>query len=269
LPASFRLVAGSLPPGLQLWGDGAPAAQLNGTPAKAGVYSFRIEATDAFGHSASRTYTVTIHSKLVLPGGGLGNAYEGRFFSATVSASGGVPPYTYKADFGGGLTVDGASGAVSGVVSAIFVCSTPVSVTDATGATVIAEYGIGGYDANGGGPYVVAGCPPFDPLEFGFVRRIAPLGEVVPRNATSSFVTVHPVTLTGLRLSTVTGVTFAGTRAAFTIDSPTKITAYPSVGTRSGTLDIRLANGLQRRVGMFKVLQSPTRTTTLSPRASQ
>ena len=85
-PARYRLVSGSLPPGLELWGDGAPAAQVDGTPRKAGVYRFTVAATDALGGRATGSYTVQIHPRLVLPGGSLGRATAGAPYWNRVSA---------------------------------------------------------------------------------------------------------------------------------------------------------------------------------------
>jgi Putative Ig domain len=268
LPASFRVTSGSLPPGLTLWGDDAPAAQITGTPTKAGTYRFRIAATDVRGGTASRLYAVTIHPRLVLPGGGLGDAYQGRFFSAALSASGGAPPYTYSADIGGGLSLGRTTGVLSGVVSAVFVCSFQIDVTDSTGATATGWYGVAGFDANGGGPYVVAGCPLIGP-SVPNVRTIEPDAGVVPTAAGTGLVTLRPVVLTGGEFANVVEVTFAGKRAVFTIDSPTRITAFPPLGIRHGGIALRTATGLTRGGGVYRVRQSPTSTTTLSPRASQ
>ncbi|MCP5116005.1 MAG: hypothetical protein GY953_34690 [bacterium] len=59
-PPDFTVISGGLPPGLT-FGFGA----LRGTPTAAGTYSFTVEARDACGVTASRSYTVQI-----LGGGG-------------------------------------------------------------------------------------------------------------------------------------------------------------------------------------------------------
>ena len=115
-PARFRLVSGSLPPGLSLWGDGASAAQVDGTPRKAGVYRFTIAAVDALGRRAQGAYTVQIHPELVLPGGKLGPAVAGAPYWARVTASGGKPPYTYGAFSLNGVALDRSTGVISGTV---------------------------------------------------------------------------------------------------------------------------------------------------------
>ena len=65
-----------------------------------------------------------------------------------------------------------------------------------------------------------------------------PTQGVIPNSIGSApaFVTISPVTITGDNLSSVEEVTFAGVRAVFTVDSPTKITAIPPIGAHSGPL---------------------------------
>jgi hypothetical protein len=133
-PADYSVVAGKLPPGLELWGDGAAAAQLDGVPTRRGVYRFTIEATDALGGRARGTYTVRIYPKLVLPGRRLPSTKLGADYSAQISARGGKPPYTYGETSLGGLELDRTTGLLAGVVSRYVVCPFALNITDATGA---------------------------------------------------------------------------------------------------------------------------------------
>ena len=96
-PARFRLVSGLAAAGALALGRRRDAAQVDGTPRRAGVYRFTIAATDALGGRATGHYTVQIHPELVLPGGKLGPAAAGAPYWARVAASGGKPPYTYGA----------------------------------------------------------------------------------------------------------------------------------------------------------------------------
>src|SRR5262249_3570237 len=137
-PARYRLVSGALPPGLSLWGSGEPAAQIDGVPRKGGVYRFTVEAADALGHRATRAYTVQINARLVLSGGLLGSrATIGAPYWAKVTATGGAPPYRFGAFELNGLTLDRATGALSGTVDAggetpLLACPFRLSVTDST-----------------------------------------------------------------------------------------------------------------------------------------
>jgi hypothetical protein len=55
LPVSIVVSSGSLPPGLGIVGT-----TIQGVPTVSGTFTFTITATDAFGHVATRTYTMQV-----------------------------------------------------------------------------------------------------------------------------------------------------------------------------------------------------------------
>src|SRR6476620_2567025 len=55
-PYTFGVASGSVPPGTSMGTDGA----LSGTPTQPGTYAFAVEATDARGCSATRSYSVDV-----------------------------------------------------------------------------------------------------------------------------------------------------------------------------------------------------------------
>ena len=257
-PARFRLVSGSLPPGLSLWGDGASAAQVDGTPRRAGVYRFTIAAVDALGRRAQGAYTVQIHPELVLPGGMLGPAVAGAPYWARVTASGGKPPYTYGAFSLNGLTLDRATGVLSGTVepgggTPTLACPFRLGVTDATGATTSAVYGVAVVDGSGRRARS-ASCSVFNGPRFTWVRGISPRRGPLPVPGQSrSLVRVAPVTISGVGFRSVTRVLFAGAPAVFRIDSDRRITAIPPVGAHSGSITLTTADGRVRNAGIYRV----------------
>jgi large repetitive protein len=110
-PYTWSLTAGSLPPGLALSASGT----ISGTPTTAGSYSFTIQAADSAGRKASHAFTVSI-ALLSITTTSLPNGTVGAAYSATLSAAGGTPPYTWSLTAGSlppGLALS-ASGSISG-----------------------------------------------------------------------------------------------------------------------------------------------------------
>ena len=62
-PFLFKVVAGSIPPGLQLPPDyaiGEHGTIIGGTPTARGTFSFTIQVTDGAGHTATGQFSLTI-----------------------------------------------------------------------------------------------------------------------------------------------------------------------------------------------------------------
>ncbi len=114
---SYAVTTNVLPPGLAL---NPATGAITGTPSAPGNYAFVITAT-AFGTcTGSRSYNVLITGTCApitvnpasLPSGIVGTAYN-----QTVSATGGVAPYSFSVSSGAlppGLTLDANTGVISG-----------------------------------------------------------------------------------------------------------------------------------------------------------
>lgn len=116
-PYNWKIVSGSLPPGITLASNGT----LAGTPTVAGSYSFTIQATDAesvpqtvsvplsltISSTGSTLLSITTSS---LPEGGVNHSY-----SASLAANGGTSPYSWTL-VSGSLPV-GVSLSTAGVIS--------------------------------------------------------------------------------------------------------------------------------------------------------
>src|SRR2546425_808385 len=129
-PYTWSLTTGSLPPGLALSTSGT----VSGMPTAVGSYSFTIQAADSVGQKASQAFAVSIASLLItttsLPSGTVGVAY-----SATLSATGGTPPYTWSLTTGSlppGLALS-TSGTVSGMPTAVGSYSFTLQAADSVG----------------------------------------------------------------------------------------------------------------------------------------
>src|SRR5439155_22838964 len=115
-PYSFGVTSGSLPAGLTLSSSGV----VSGVPTTTGTNNFTATATDAHGCAGSQPYTIVINCPVItlspstLPDGVVGASYN-----QTVTASGGVGPYTFAVSAGTlptGVNLS-SSGNLSGTLS--------------------------------------------------------------------------------------------------------------------------------------------------------
>lgn len=139
-PYSFAVTAGALPAGLSLSSGGV----LSGTPTAGGTFNFTATATDSSPFpgpfAGSRAYTLVVTPPtIVLPatslaGGTVGTAYA----DSITAASGGTAPYSYAVTAGalpGGLTLNAASGAITGTPSAPGTFNFSITATDSSTGT--------------------------------------------------------------------------------------------------------------------------------------
>jgi uncharacterized protein (TIGR03437 family) len=138
-PYSFTVTG--LPSGLSVTGDGS----FRGSPQKDGNFTVAVALNDSGGNSATGTLTLTVNPAPPLllsgslPGGTLNVAY-----SASLTASGGAPPYSFS--LAGGVLPDGlrlsVGGIVSGLPAATGTFSVVVRVTDSSAGSVTGNYTI-------------------------------------------------------------------------------------------------------------------------------
>ncbi len=134
-PYTYAVTSGALPAGLSL----SSAGVLSGTPTAGGSFSFTATATDANSFTASRAYSFTIGAATVVlnpatvPGATLNTAY-----SQTLTASGGIGPYTYAVASGtlpAGMSLNGTTGVLSGTPTALGSSTVTVRATDSSTGT--------------------------------------------------------------------------------------------------------------------------------------
>ena len=127
----------------------ASGSQIFYTPAAgySGTDSFTYTATNAYGF-ASQTVTVTVSAPTLTfsPGAGaLTSGTVGTAYSQTLAASGGTAPYTYAVTSGSlpaGLSLNTATGAISGTPATAGNASFSITATDTYDAIGVAAYSI-------------------------------------------------------------------------------------------------------------------------------
>ena len=230
---TFSVTAGTLPAGLTLDSSGV----LSGTPTTAATSSFTITATDSASATGSRTYHVTIGTPVTistasLPGGTVGLAYN-----QTIVATGGTGAYTFSVSAGtlpAGLSLNGASGVLSGTPTTAATSAFTVTATDGNGRTgsrafsVTIAAGIAVNPANL--PAATVGTP--------YSRSVSATGGT----GSYTFGVTAGTLPAGLALNAttgaITGTPTSATAATFTI---TATDSNSATGSRSYTLTVNAA----------------------------
>ena len=133
-PLAWAVTAGSLPPGMAL---DAATGVLSGAPTLTGTYAFTVQVTDANGAVDTRALSLTVAAAPVIGTTTLPDGTVGAAYSQTLAVTGGVGPYSWSVVSGSlppGVTLDAATGALSGTPTASGSYGFTVQVTDANGA---------------------------------------------------------------------------------------------------------------------------------------
>jgi hypothetical protein len=134
-PYAWGLAGGSLPAGLTLAAD---TGILSGTPTTAGEASFTLRVNDGSGAPATRACTISVASQLVLTTSTLPEPRSGTPYSEVLTATGGVPPYTWTVSDGTlppGLSLNAATGTISGSAMQAGTFRFTIRVTDEANTT--------------------------------------------------------------------------------------------------------------------------------------
>jgi large repetitive protein len=133
--ASWTVSGGALPAGVTLSSGGL----LSGSPTTAGDYSFKVTASSG-GRSDSQTYTLSVVSKLQLSARATA-AEVGHAVTIKPQATGGKPGYTFAAEgtLPAGLTLNAATGEITGTPTAAGTYPLKLRVTDSIGLTTTVD----------------------------------------------------------------------------------------------------------------------------------
>jgi large repetitive protein len=135
-PLTWSVTAGTLPAGLSLT---ASSGVISGTPTTTTTSALTFTVKDASGATATKTLALTVGgpnltiTTSTLPAASVGSAY-----SQTLAATGGASPLTWSISAGtlpAGLSLDAATGVISGTPTSATMASVTVKVADASGAS--------------------------------------------------------------------------------------------------------------------------------------
>ena len=147
----------------------ASSGTLGGTPRQAdvGALTLRLQATDATGATAIKTFTLRVGvagalaiATEALPGGRLGARYD-----ALLQGTGGTPPYQWAVPAGAlppGLALNPATGEIGGTPLKAGIFTPRITVADAVGGHAIKDFTIVIADSEtvfSAGPQAPAGAP--------------------------------------------------------------------------------------------------------------
>ena len=216
-PYSFAISAGSLPAGLSL---NSSTGVLSGTPTAGGAFNFTITVTDHVAATGHQAYSLTVNAPTItLSPASLAAATEFTAYSQTVTASGGTSVYSFAVTSGSlpaGLSLNGATGVLSGAPTANGVFNFTITSTDSSTGT-------GPFTGSRG--YSLSVGTPTAPT----VASVSPTSG--PATGGTS------IAITGTGFTGATAVSFGGTAASgFIVNSATQITATAPAG--SGTVDV-------------------------------
>ncbi len=136
---TWTVSSGALPGGLVLDPTGTPGSRISGVPTAGGTFTFTVQVTDFFGQAADKEFTVFVQPPVlevetfVVPRPSIGAS-----FSATLTATGGAPPYSWTIADGvlpAGLSLNAATGALSGTPTDGLPSSVLFEVQDSLGDT--------------------------------------------------------------------------------------------------------------------------------------
>jgi len=139
-PFRWSVQAGALPTGLQL---GTANGVISGTPSAAGTFDFTVQALDNSNAQARQQYSVTIIGPPSITNTSLPSAGLNQEYTAVVEATGGQPPYTWsQTGLPEGLTLEAASGLISGIPARAGSFPVNITVRDSAALTASRQFTI-------------------------------------------------------------------------------------------------------------------------------
>jgi len=106
---------------------------ISGTPAASGTFTVSVSVSDTSQQTATAQFALTIIPKLVITTTALPPVIVGASYNVTLTATGGVTPYTWSVTgLPAGLSLNASTGAITGIPTTSGAVTVSVSVTDGT-----------------------------------------------------------------------------------------------------------------------------------------
>ncbi len=141
-PFAWSISLGALPAGLSL---NTSTGAISGTPTTAVTSNFTVTVTDALSGSASKALSTSVNPAVSVAITALPSGTVGWTYSTSLSASGGTTPYSWAIVSGtlpSGLSLNSATGTISGIPALAGSFSFTAQVTDGVGQTAAAALNI-------------------------------------------------------------------------------------------------------------------------------
>ncbi|MEO5846105.1 MAG: putative Ig domain-containing protein [Caldimonas sp.] len=251
-PYAYSISAGTLPAGLSL---NAGTGLVSGTPTTAGAFSYTVRVTDAATATAAQTISGTIASAVSLTSSSSASTQVGVAYSQTNVASGGTSPYAYAVSAGAlpaGVSLNAATGLVSGTPTTAGAFSYTIRVTDAVGS-IATQATTGTIAAAGAALSLAAGAPGATEVGVAYSQSNAASGGTSPYAYSISAGTLPA----GLSLNAGTGLVSGSpaTAGAFSYtvrvtDAVTGIATQTLSGTVASAVSLAASPSASTQVGV-------------------
>lgn len=146
---TYSLASGTLPAGLSLNSNGTIEGIFSGSASEGAITAITVRATDAGGNFVDKSFNLTANDKPVwvtssLPEAGIGTSYSQQLSTSTGSAGGDVSYSLESGSLPAGLSLDVATGVISGASSADpgTTATFTIRATDSAGAFATQELSI-------------------------------------------------------------------------------------------------------------------------------
>ncbi|MGO9540968.1 MAG: choice-of-anchor tandem repeat GloVer-containing protein [Terriglobales bacterium] len=140
-PYTFSIASGSLPPGLTL---NTSTGAITGTPTSAGVYNFVAQVVDSQANTVTTNCGIVVSPTPLTLSCPTGMGQVGFLYSSSLTASGGVAPYTFSisGSLPPGLTLNTSTGAITGTPTTAGTYNFTSQVMDSKGNSATASCSI-------------------------------------------------------------------------------------------------------------------------------